>query len=115
MSVLHRKQDVPAEPSVTAPQDDLATPPVGAGRVRVPRTRTGAAWLGICTAAVVLVVLIVFMLQNTGSVAITFLWMHGSVPLALALLTAGVGVAITAMAVGEARIGQLRRVARRNR
>jgi uncharacterized integral membrane protein len=81
----------------------------------VPRTRTGAAWLGICAAAVALVVLIVFMLQNTGSVEVTFLWMHGRVPLALALLTAGVGVAIAAMAVGEARIGQLRRVARRHR
>jgi putative membrane protein len=115
MSVLHRDRDVPADPSVTAPQHGPATPPAAADRGRVPRTRTGAAWLGICTAAVVLVVVIVFMLQNTGSVEITFLWMHGSVPLALALLTAGVGVAITAMAVGEARIGQLRRVARRHR
>jgi uncharacterized integral membrane protein len=108
VSVLHRKQNVPADPSVIAP-------PEAASGGRVPRTRTGAAWLGICTAAVALVVLIVFMLQNTGSVQVTFLWMHGSVPLALALLTAGVGVAITAMAVGEARIGQLRRVARRHR
>jgi putative membrane protein len=108
VSVLHRKQNVPADASVTAP-------PEAASGGRVPRTRTGAAWLGICTAAIALVVLIVFMLQNTGSVEVTFLWMHGSVPLALALLTAGVGVAITAMAVGEARIGQLRRVARRHR
>jgi uncharacterized integral membrane protein len=115
MSVLPRQQNIPTEPSVTAPQNGLATPPVDARRGRVPRTRTAAAWLGICTAAVILVVLIVFMLQNTGSVAITFLWMHGNVPLALALLTAGVGVAITAMAVGEARIGQLRRAARRHR
>ncbi len=113
MSVLHRNRNVPAEPSVTAPEHGLAAPAAGGGRA--PRTRTGAAWLGICTAAVILVVLIVFMLQNTGSVAITFLWMHGSVPLALALLTAGVGVAITTIAVGEARIGQLRRVARRQR
>ena len=115
MSVLHLKRNVPTDPAVTVPEHGPATPPVAAGRGRVPRTRTGAAWLGICTAAVALVVLVVFMLQNTGSVEVNFLWMNGSVPLALALLTAGVGVAITAMAVGEARIGQLRRVARRHR
>jgi uncharacterized integral membrane protein len=68
-----------------------------------------AAWVGICAAAAVLVVLIVFMLQNTRSVEITFLWMHGTLPLALALLIAGVGVAILAMVVGGARITQLRR------
>jgi uncharacterized integral membrane protein len=41
--------------------------------------------------------------------------MHGNVPLALALLTAGVGAAVVAMVFGQARIGQLRRVARRHR
>jgi uncharacterized integral membrane protein len=54
------------------------------------------------------------MLQNTGSVEVTFLWMHGSLPLALALLIAGVGVAIAAMVIGTARITQLRRLSRRN-
>ncbi|HEX2773581.1 MAG TPA: hypothetical protein VHN18_14290, partial [Micromonosporaceae bacterium] len=88
---------------------------VSSPAVRMPRTRTGAAWLGICAGAVVFAVLIVFMLQNTRSVGVTFLWMHGSVPLALALLMAGVGVAIVAMAVGVARIGQLRRLTRRHR
>jgi uncharacterized integral membrane protein len=79
----------------------------------VPRTRTSAAWFGICTAAVTLVVLIVFMLQNTRGVEVTFLWMHGSVPLALALLIAGVGVAVPAMAIGAARVTQLRRLTHR--
>jgi uncharacterized integral membrane protein len=36
--------------------------------------------------------------------------MHGTLPLALALLIAGVGVTILAMAVGVARITQLRRL-----
>jgi uncharacterized integral membrane protein len=49
------------------------------------------------------------MLQNTRSVEITFLGMHGTLPLALALLIAGVGAAIIAMVVGTARITQLRR------
>lgn len=101
--------------AATAPQQEPAGPAVPPPAGRVPPTRTATAWLGVCTAAVVLVVLIVFMLQNTRSVSVTFLWMHGSVPLALALLVAGVGTAILAMAVGAARIGQLRRLARRRR
>jgi uncharacterized integral membrane protein len=93
---------------------DPAPPALVAGRPSgVPRTRTSAAWFGVWAGAVVLVLLIIFIAQNTGAVEITFLWMHGSLPLALALLVAGVGVAIVAMGVAAARIGQLRRLLRR--
>jgi uncharacterized integral membrane protein len=82
---------------------------------RVPRTRTGAAWIGICAAAVGFVVLIVFMLQNTGSVEVNFLWMDGNLPLALALFIAAVGAAIVTMTIGAARMTQLRRLVRQRR
>jgi uncharacterized integral membrane protein len=59
------------------------------------------------------VVLIVFMLQNTRSTEIHFLGMYGTLPLALALLIASVGAAIITLAVGTARIAQLRRFSRR--
>ena len=92
-----------ALPHIESPQlTELPAP-------RGSRTATSRAWFGVWVAVAALVVLIVFMLQNTRSVEITFLWMHGSVPLALALLIAGVGAAILAMAVGTARISQLRR------
>ena len=80
-----------------------------------PRTRLSAAWAGICAAALALVALIVFMLQNTRSVEVTYLWMHGTIPLALALLIAAVGAAILTMVFGAGRITQLRRLARRRR
>jgi uncharacterized integral membrane protein len=115
MSVLDRNPNLPADPAAATPQQDLTGLPAELPRRQVPNTRTGAAWFAICTAAIALVVLIVFMLQNTRSVEVTFLWMHGNVPLALALLIAGVGVSVLAMAVGEARIGQLRRLARRQK
>jgi len=70
---------------------------------------------GICAAALVSVALIVFMLQNTRSVEVSFLWLHGTLPLALALLIAAVGSAILTMVAGTARISQLRRLARRRR
>lgn len=108
---MHRKRTRPADPAPG--HEDLAGPPVTSPPDgRAPLTRTGIAWLAVCAAAAALVVLIVFMLQNTRSVEVTFLWMHGTVPLALALLIAGVGV--PAMAVGGTGISQLRRVARRH-
>ncbi|HWG99455.1 MAG TPA: lipopolysaccharide assembly protein LapA domain-containing protein [Pilimelia sp.] len=81
----------------------------------MPRTRTGAVWFGLCVAALLFVVLIVFMLQNTRSVEVSFLWMHGNLPLAMALLVAAVGAAVVTMAVGAGRIIQLRRLTRRPR
>ena len=107
MSVLHSKRNPSADQAaamLSAPAD--LSPAASTG---VRHTRISAAWVGVCAAAAVLVVLIVFMLQNTRSVEITFLGMHGTLPLALALLIAGVGVAIIAMVVGAARITQLRR------
>ncbi|MBE1878853.1 lipopolysaccharide assembly LapA domain-containing protein [Myceligenerans pegani] len=77
--------------------------------VKVRRSRAGSAWVGICIAALVLVALIIFMLQNTQPALVSFLGMQGSVPLAVALLIAGVGVGIIALAIGTIRITQLRR------
>ncbi|GIE84413.1 lipopolysaccharide assembly protein LapA domain-containing protein [Actinoplanes regularis] len=80
---------------------------------RVPRTRTGSVWFGLCTSALLAVVLIIFMLQNTGSVQVAFLGMSGSLPLALALLIAAVGAAILITVVGTVRIAQLHRLSSR--
>lgn len=113
MSVDHNSTT--PEAAELSPSERAAVPPGAGDRQEVSRTRTSAAWLGICTAAVLLVVLIVFMLQNTGSVEVSFLWMQGSLPLATALLIAAVGAALLTMMVGAARITQLRRRFRRNR
>lgn len=81
---------------------------------RAPRTRASAAWVGICVAALLLIALIIFMLQNTQAVLVSFLGMQGSVPLALALLIAGIGVGVVALIIGTIRISQLRRRIARN-
>jgi uncharacterized integral membrane protein len=115
MSVLDRNSTAPADPAGAVPPQAPDSPPPTSPTSRVPRTRTGAAWFGICAATLVFVVLIVFMLQNTRSVEVSFLWLRGSLPLALALLIAGAGTAILTMMIGAARITQLRRLARRQR
>ncbi|MEQ4306104.1 hypothetical protein ABNF97_32750 [Plantactinospora sp. B6F1] len=110
---LRTTPGTPIDSATTAsPKPSAAPSPT---TTRVPHTRTGAAWFGICAAALICVVLIVFMMQNTRSVEVTFLWMHGTLPLALALLIAGVGAASLTMVVGAARITQLRRLSRRQR
>lgn len=113
MSVLSRNRGASADQATAAPLHEHAGPVATPTSGRLPRTRTGAAWLGVCIAGSAFVVLLVFMLQNTGSVEVSFLWMHGSVPLALALLVAAVGAAILTIAVGAARTTQLRRLSRR--
>jgi uncharacterized integral membrane protein len=62
VSILHRTRETPAAaPATPAGQPATSQP------TRIPHTRTGAAWIGICTAALTFVVLIIFMLQNTRS------------------------------------------------
>jgi lipopolysaccharide assembly protein A len=102
-------------PAEVPPAELPPAAPVDVADRGVPRTRWGAAWVGVCAAALAAVALIVFMLQNTRSVQVTFLWMHGSLPLALGLLIAAVGAVLVAMVIGVARITQLRRLARRRR
>jgi uncharacterized integral membrane protein len=118
MSVSHRTSSAPSDPATqVSPQAPAAVPSTAPSstpaKSRMRLTRTGAAWSAICTAALTFVVLIIFMLQNTRSVEVNFLWMHGSLPLALALLIAGVGAAILTMVIGTARITQLRRLSHR--
>jgi uncharacterized integral membrane protein len=112
---IHQAQNMPTDPSSVAPPPSPDSPSPALPATRVPRTRTGAVWFGVCTGALLLVVLIVFMLQNTRSVEVSFIGMHGHLPLALALLVAAVGAALLTMVVGAARITQLRRLSRRQR
>ncbi|MEV6851815.1 lipopolysaccharide assembly protein LapA domain-containing protein [Actinoplanes sp. NPDC051411] len=98
------------------PAPGTTAPPISPGPT-APRmfTRISAAWLGVWAGILVVILLIVFIAQNTAGVRIRFLWMDGVMPTALALLIAGVGGAIIAMAVAAARIVQLRRLVRRRR
>lgn len=107
----------PRPPTVPAEPRPLPPPPTRAGGGtapgRQPFTRARAAWAGVWAGLVVVILLIIFIGQNTATIEIHFLWMDGRIPTALALLIAGVGGAIIALAAGAARIVQLRRTIRR--
>ena len=102
------------EPAAAPPIHDGSTSPADLTKSRrVPRTRTGAAWVGLTAAALIAVALIVFLAQNTRTTEISFLWMTAKTSLAIALLIAAVGSVLITLILGTARITQLRRLARR--
>jgi uncharacterized integral membrane protein len=65
--------------------------------------------------ALLVLLMLVFILQNGDRVRMRFLWMDFSLPLGVALLLAGVLGALILVVVGVGRMLQLRLVARRHR
>jgi len=78
-------------------------------------TRTGMVWTAVAGALVVLILLIVFILQNQVYVQVQFFGLQGSVPLGVALFIAAVGGGVLVAVAGAARIIQLRRAAHHQR
>ena len=97
----------PAAPAAAAPQP----PP----QHRIKRTRTSGIWVAVGFFAVVLLLLLIFILQNGTQVSVSYLGMHGHLPLGVALLLAAVCGVLLVVLAGTARIGQLRATARRHR
>jgi uncharacterized integral membrane protein len=82
--------------------------------LRVERTRTSSTWVGLSIALLFLVLLIIFIAQNDRKVPLHFLGASGTVSEALALIAAAVAGAVMVLAVGVARIVQLRIGGRRH-
>ncbi|GAA3033123.1 lipopolysaccharide assembly protein LapA domain-containing protein [Actinokineospora globicatena] len=101
----------PADPAPPATPPPGTAPPLLAPAAADPlrRSRTSALWVGVIVFAAVLVLLLIFVLQNTQPVLISYLGATGEVPLAVAMLLAtAAGILLTA-AAGSLRIRQLRR------
>jgi uncharacterized integral membrane protein len=65
-------------------------------------------------AAFVLILLVIFIAQNTQHSSVNFLWFHGRAPTAVVLLIAAIAGALVVITVAIARILQLRRAASRS-
>jgi uncharacterized integral membrane protein len=79
----------------------------------IPKTRTARAHNALIAGAIVLILLLVFILENTESVKISYFGAGFHMPLGVALLLAAIGGALLVGIVGTARIVQLRRSVRR--
>ena len=80
----------------------------------VKRTRMGGLWLASGSFAVVLLLLLIFILENNKSVDVAYFGAHGHLPLGVALLLAAVLGILMVVIPGTARIVQLRLTARRH-
>jgi uncharacterized integral membrane protein len=101
----------PAEPpAVTPAPSDPVVPPESA----VKFTRAAALWSALIVGFVILILLLVFIMQNTDSTTVhIFVW-EWNLPVGVAILLAAVCGGVLTFAAGTARILQLRRAAKRN-
>ncbi len=95
-------------------------PPSGSARgakartTRSSFTRLAAAWWALVVGLVILIVLLIFVAQNTESLTMHFLVFDWTLPVGVAYLLSAVAGAATTMLVGAARMIQLRRAAKKN-
>ena len=106
-------QPEPVPPQQAAPP--TAAPPPLPPQHRIKRTRTSGIWVAVAFFAVILLLLLIFVLQNGTQVNVSYLGMHGHLPLGVALLLAAVCGVLLVVLAGAARISQLRATARRHR
>ncbi|WP_059014141.1 lipopolysaccharide assembly protein LapA domain-containing protein [Mycobacterium sp. M26] len=105
----------PSEPTPPAPPPPADTPKTPAQPVsEVGFTRAAALWSSIFFGFLILIVLLIFVAQNTESASFAFLGWHWTLPLGVAILAAAVGGGLVAVLGGAARIFQLRRAAKKN-
>lgn len=100
----------PAEPEAPAPAPtpaDGSRPPGAKDPLR--SSRASGIWAAVVALVVLLILLSVFILQNTRSVEISYFGWDGDAPLAAMLLIAVAAGLLIAVIAGSLRILQLRR------
>ena len=119
-SYAHPDDDRPGTttPPTTHPAEPADGPYEPAGRapsapVHLDRTRTGGLWVASISAVIVLLLLLIFILQNGNSVQINLFGANPDLPLGVALLLAAVLGALLVALIGAARVVQLRHTAKK--
>lgn len=108
----------PAAPP--APGQQAATSPAPSGQAAQPdhilqRTRLSGVWAAVGCFTVILVLLLIFIVQNSRTVDVSYLGAHGHLSLGVAMLFAAACGALLVTFAGMARILQLRATARKHR
>lgn len=110
---------MPTVPQQAGPPPEQATPAKPANAQareqyqKVRRTKISGLWVGVTVAAIVLLVLLVFIIENSQTVDVGFFGAHWHLPLGVAMLLAAIGGILLVAIPGYGRIIQLRRVLRR--
>lgn len=105
----------PAPPPLgELPEVPADTQPAPRPESAVKFTRAAALWSSLIIGFLILILLLVFIMQNTDSTTVNFFAWQASLPVGVAILLSAVGGGLLAVAVGTARIVQLRRAAKKN-
>jgi uncharacterized integral membrane protein len=114
---------IPASPGSQPPPPKPEPAPKG-GKTPAPAkapkepavafTRAGALWSSLIAGFLILIVLLIFITQNTAQAPFQFLVWHWSLPLGVAILLAAVVGGLITVTAGTARIVQLRRAAKKH-
>ena len=113
---------VPETQPETQPETRPEAPPQSqAEAARTPGTddplrgsRTAAIWAAVAALALLLIMLTVFILQNTEEARVSFFAWEGTAPMAAVLLIAATSGMLLVLIAGTLRIWQLRRRVRRS-
>lgn len=92
--------------------DDAISPAKPESAVKF--TKAAALWSALIPGFLILIVLLIFVAQNTESATFEFLGWQWSLPLGVAILASAVCGGLLTVTAGTARIVQLRRAAKRN-
>lgn len=104
----------PSQPQPSQPEPDDLWAPSETEEDPLAGTRASGTWIAIIVFAFILVLLLIFVLQNTRKVPITYLTFTGTLPLAVAMLLSAVAGVLLAAIAGTLRIFQLRKKVRRS-
>jgi uncharacterized integral membrane protein len=106
-------------PAAVPAPTPAAEPPTATTKPSTPEsavkfTRAAALWSAMIGGFLILILLLVFILQNTGSASIHLFAWQWNLPVGVAILLAAVCGGLLTVAAGTTRIIQLRRAAKRN-
>ncbi|WP_291473210.1 lipopolysaccharide assembly protein LapA domain-containing protein [Corynebacterium sp.] len=101
-----------AEAPETSDTEDATPVPTGHD---VTRTVAGSTWVALIIGAVILVLLLVFILQNGDSTELNVFFWTWNFPIGVGMLIAAVGGALVAASIGTVRIFQLRHQVRKGK
>jgi putative membrane protein len=113
------EQPAPQGPTITVPPQSAngnspQLPPAPAPASGRTRTRISGMRTGLIAGFALLILVMIFIIQNAHTVSISFLGAHLRLSLAVALILAVIAGALIMAAAGTARITQLRRIMRRD-
>jgi uncharacterized integral membrane protein len=112
-------EPLPGDPVPPLPVEQASTPVADGASTAPPEsavkfTRAAALWSALVVGFLILILLLVFILQNTDSTTVhLFAWSY-SLPVGVAILLAAVGGGLLTFLAGTVRIIQLRRAAKKN-